>query len=152
MANALAFDASNLSTVNTVELLTKVTKSVVIHGFSFTEALEHALKHSFMLGKHSNVFHFTPEHVTQYLWAHKDYQPWGTLLPLQCPQCGILNGWTVTFLRHNHGYGIECSNGSCGKVNGKKLTERISFEAPRPDFSDLINVGKDAAWMKMVAK
>ena len=72
--------------MNIIDLLSKVTQSVVIHTFNFTEALEQMLKENFKLGKSTNVLHFTftPDCVTKYMWAHKEYQPWGHKLPLQC--------------------------------------------------------------------
>ena len=143
--NALAFDVERLSTLNTVDLLPKITQSVVIHGFNFTEALEKALKENFKLGRHTNVFHFTPDCVTKYLWAHKDYQPWGHKLPLQCSQCGIFKPWVSCFLKDSQGYGLECRNVECGRLKGK---ERESFQAPKPD-APFLTMGKNAGWLKL---
>ena len=64
MGNTLAFDAKWLSTINAMHLLSSITQLVVIHGFNFTEALEHTLKESFRLGRHTNVLHFAPNCVT----------------------------------------------------------------------------------------
>jgi hypothetical protein len=52
MENALAFDAEDLSTVNTSILLANLTKSVIIKRFEFTNALEYGLKESSTLCKH----------------------------------------------------------------------------------------------------
>jgi hypothetical protein len=144
--NALAFDAEDLSTLNTVDLLSKVTQSVVIQGFNFAEALEHTLKESFKLGRHTNVFHFSSDHVTQYLWAHKDYQPWGKKLPLQCPQYGILQPWRQVHLKNTGGYGMECKNMDCGKLNRR---ECYSFQVLKPEGSSFFNVGKNGGWLKL---
>jgi len=138
--------------VNTVDLLTKVTKSVVIHGFDFTEALEHTLKQCSMLGKHSGIIHFTPHCITRYIWAHKDYQPWGQRLPLQCSQCGILNPWTIAYLKEQQCYGVECKNLSCGVIGGRTLYECHSFTVAHPDGSTLLSVGKDYGWLKATVK
>lgn len=42
--------------------------------------------------------------ITQYLWAHRDYQPWGQTLLLQCPQCRVINPWISAFVKHIQGY------------------------------------------------
>ena len=41
--NTLAFDAEHLSAVNSVDILMKVIKHTIIHGYQFYDALEHAL-------------------------------------------------------------------------------------------------------------
>jgi hypothetical protein len=148
IGNALAFDAEGLTALNTVGLLADVTKSTVIHGFDFTAALEHALKQSHTLGKHSNIIHLTPHSITQYLWAHKDYQPWGRKLAVQCPQCGILNPWISIYLPAEQAYSFECRNEGCGKIKGRMVKERHSFMVPRPDNSAMFQLGKDCGWLK----
>jgi hypothetical protein len=90
VANALAFDAKRFSTVNAVDILPKVVKHTIIHGYTFHDALEHALNQGIPLGRHTNVVHIAPHAVIKYVWAHKVYQPWGQESPVQCPQCGIL--------------------------------------------------------------
>ena len=116
MQNALAFNAEDLSTVNTALLLANLTKSLVVEGFEFTTALEHGLKENSMLRKHSGVIHLAPNNITRYVWAHKEYQPWGEKIPAQCPQCGLLNPWEIASLGKGD-YGIECKNKDCGAVH-----------------------------------
>lgn len=149
MGNALAFDAKNLSTVNTVGLLTHVTKSMVIHGFAFTPALENALKECLTLGKHTGIIHFTPRSATKYLRAHKEMQPWGHKLPLQCPQCCRLNAWTLVFLEI--GYQIECKHQDCGEIGGRRVARPFSFPAPRPQDFELLGTGT-SKWLKFSAE
>jgi hypothetical protein len=146
----LAFDVECLSTINTADLLSKVTQSVVIHGFNFTKALKHALKESIRLGRHTNILHFTPDCITKYSWAHKDYQPWGYRLPLQCPQCGILQPWVSAYLKDSDGkttgYGIECKNVDCSRL---QRGERWSFEVWCPKKSVIIAASvKHATWIR----
>ncbi|KIM58291.1 hypothetical protein SCLCIDRAFT_10278 [Scleroderma citrinum Foug A] len=82
-----------------------VTKSIVIHGFKFTSALEHVLKESMALGMHTGIMHFLL--VAKYVWTHQDYQPWGQPLPMQCPQCGAVKKWKL--VQHWDGsYSFEC--------------------------------------------
>lgn len=149
--NALAFDAERLTCAVTASLLTDVTKGVIIHGFEFTEALEHKLKESSALGQHTNVFHFTSDGVTKYLWCQKDYQPWGHRLELQCSKCGVLQPWKVAYT--DAGYGVECKNDDCGKGDGSHGTERNSFNIPRPAESGserrYIMVKTDSRWLKV---
>ncbi len=151
VANALAFDSMSLSTVNTVDILTKVTKSVVIHSYSFTPALEHTLKQCLTLGKHTNLLHFHSDSVTYYLWAHRDYQPWGKKLPLQCPNCGILNPWASTTMKD--GYNFNCKNLKCGEGDSKAVS-RFAFQVLRPVDSIMIPTGRESGgaasrWLKL---
>ena len=150
----MAFDAPRLSTVNTVDILTKVTKSVVLHSYQFTSALEHTLKQCLTLGKHTNLLHFHSDSVTYYLWAHRDYQPWGKRLPLQCPQCGILNPWASTFMKDVDGYKLECKNSNCGKVDGRRVKDRFVLQVLRPANSIIIPTGRESGgaasgWLKL---
>jgi hypothetical protein len=152
VADAIAFDAVNLSTTNTWDILTKINKSVIIHGFEFEKALEHALQLCPTFGKHSGVIHFTPQSVTAYKWAHKVYQPWGTKLPLQCPQCGVLNSWSSVSLQNAGyvGYGIECKNDCCGKTGSGNPKEPHSFTVRQPVNSTMLSMNKGAGWLKIV--
>jgi hypothetical protein len=65
--NAIAFDTKQLSTLNASDFLMKVIKSVVIHGFNFAQALEHALKECAVPGKHTNILHITPSYIIHYV-------------------------------------------------------------------------------------
>jgi hypothetical protein len=156
VSDALAFDAKHLSAVNTVDLLAKLTKSIVIHGFKFTEALKHSLRHCSTLGRHTGIVHLAHDHAAKYSWAHRDYQPWGQVLPLQCVQCGVLDPWVSTYIKHLDGYRLECRNPDCGKVPGEVFKEPYAFQVARPANSVLLSVGKQqggtaSGWMKVAA-
>jgi hypothetical protein len=99
------------------------------------------------LGRHTGILHFTPQCVMQYEWAHKEYKPWGYTLPLQCPQCGILNPWSLAYL--NDGYAVECKNEDCRDVGGR-TGHRYSLRVTRPAGSVLLNAGKDSGWLRTV--
>jgi hypothetical protein len=132
--------------VQTANLLSGLTRSVVTHGFGFVESLEEQLRHCFKLGRHTNVVHFTSEHVTKYLWAHKDYQPWGFKLYLQCPQCGILKPWESAVHVPN-GYRYVCKNRECGHAMG---TQPYNFKVDRPEETGShIVVTGDSRWLKV---
>jgi hypothetical protein len=150
--DALAFDAKHLAAVRTAELLTNLTESVIIEGYNFTEALEHNIKECLSLGKHTNVIHLTLTSITRYLWAHKEYQPWGQRLSLQCPQCGILNPWETTFSQRIPGYSVGCKNDSCGKEYGTMRVEPHSFIVPKPTDCALLKQYEGAGWMKAPLK
>lgn len=154
VANTLAFDTPNLSPVNTVDLFTKVTKSVIINGFKFIPALEHTLRQCLTLGRHTNIIHIYPQGVTRYIWAHRDYQPWGLRLPLQCQQCGILNPWVSTFLRAIDGYRLECKNPNCGIVGGRRVNQPSVLQVEKPKGGELLSTGRESkgsasGWLKL---
>jgi hypothetical protein len=144
--NALAFDAEDLLTVNTSILLANLTKSVVIEGLEFTNALEHGLKESSTLRKHSGVIHLASNRATRYVWTHKVYQPWGETPPVQCPQCGWLNPWVMAS-QGNRNYGMECRNPNCGAGSGR---HPFRFDTGCPEGGVLLsNPGGDGSWMKI---
>ena len=155
MGNAIAFSAKHLTAINTIDLLTKVTKSVVIHGFEFVKALEHTLKQCFVMGRHTGLVHITPDSATKYAWAHKDRQPWGTPSPLQCPSCGILNCWTSVY--ENAGddlksYTMECMNKKCSYQGSRRVGDPFSFHAVLPEGSTTLGKPKDdGVWLKIPA-
>lgn len=132
----------------------KVTKSVIIHSFEFSQALEHSLKQCITLERHISIIHFV-EHIIKYFWTHWDYQPWGQILPLQCPQCGILDPWALVFVKQIQGYRLECKNQDCGKADGKTLKEPYSFQVVRPLDSVILSAGREhggcaSGWLKLI--
>jgi hypothetical protein len=133
--------------------LTKVTKSVVIHGFDFVEALEHTLKQCSVMGKHTGVVHITPNSATKYAWAHKVHQPWGITSPLQCPTCGILNPWTTVYADASDElkpYILECSNKKCGQKDGTRVEEQFSFRVGLPEGSTRLGKPREeGVWTKV---
>jgi hypothetical protein len=151
VANALAFDANRLSTVNTVDLITKVIKSTIIHGFEFSKALQEVLRQCPALGRHTNVYHFAPPSIIKYLWAHKEYQPYGVPCPVQCPQCGILKPWVIIRAKtpQSDGYNLECRNGRCGMVGNMRVKLPYGFRARRPPGSTLLSTAKDGGWLQL---
>jgi hypothetical protein len=143
-----------LSPVNTVDLFTKVTKSVVINGFDFISALEHTLKQCLTLERHTNVVHIHPSGITKYIWAHRDYQPWGKRLPLQCWECRILNPWVSTFVKAWEGYKLECKNPSCGMIGSRRVSQCGALDVKKPEGGVLLSTGRESkgsasGWLKL---
>ncbi|KAF8125373.1 hypothetical protein EV363DRAFT_1453937 [Boletus edulis] len=66
-----------------------LTESVVIRGHSFDDAVPIALANSNELKRHSGVYTLLLStdrklvNTTKYLWAHRDYRPWGKDVPIQ---------------------------------------------------------------------
>jgi len=149
VSDALAFDAKNLSTVNTIELVMKLCKQIIILGEEFSSALRQSLRECVTVGKHTNIVHLGVGSARKYIWAHKDYQPWGNKLPLQCPQCGKLKPWVVTYMQKDKEYRAKCENGRCGEVGGRKTREAILFSFPYPEGISSIKVGGDACWLEV---
>ncbi|KIM50695.1 hypothetical protein SCLCIDRAFT_144838, partial [Scleroderma citrinum Foug A] len=76
-----------------------LTRLVVIYEFQFTEAIEKVLTESPLLDMHTGVVHLAwresadgadPLKGCKYIWMHRDCQPWGQTLPIQCPKCGTV--------------------------------------------------------------
>ncbi|KAG9317916.1 hypothetical protein JVU11DRAFT_2148 [Chiua virens] len=75
VCHALAFNAVNLLPIKTADLLMNITKSVVLCDIKFVNALEEALKHATMIGKHTAIIHIMKQKTTKYVWTHKKYKP-----------------------------------------------------------------------------
>lgn len=134
----------------------RVTKSVVIHGFDFTHALEHVLKESAHLGMHTGVVHFSLGdqgdanvlEVVKYVWAHRDYQPWGVELPMQCPQCGAVQKWASVQTRDG-GYMYECVYPRCGYDGNARRAWPHTMTVERPKGATLLKSnGGQGGWMR----
>jgi hypothetical protein len=137
-----------------MDLVMKVTKSLVINGYDFHNSLDHSIRLCVEMGKHTGVIHITPSTAQKYVWAHKVIQPWGTCLPLGCDRCGVLNPWKSTFVREGgrEGYALECRNRKCGKAaNGGKNVERHTLTILRPSDSDRLGGGKRSGWLRYPA-
>ncbi|KAF8141807.1 hypothetical protein EV363DRAFT_1443744 [Boletus edulis] len=149
IANALAFDANHLSPIITADLLMKITKSVVIHGFRFVQALEYGLQECITLGRHTGIVHFADTVVTKYLWTNRKSQPWGQPIALQCPQCGILEPWVSVYVPQIPAYRFQCRNKDCGK-RGETKKEVYAFQISRPPNYEMLNGASGSGWMKVV--
>ncbi len=126
----------------------KITKSVIIHEFDFTKALETALKECLMLGKHTNIVHFTQHDTMMYIWVNKTFQPWGKMLPLQCLQCGILDPWQKVYIQTPSGYRVECQNKNCGRISGGECSYVFEVRCPK-DLVPLGSANDTSGWMNI---
>ncbi|KAF8122330.1 hypothetical protein EV363DRAFT_1405026 [Boletus edulis] len=85
----IAFDAPRFHSTVAWSFLVILTESVVIRGHSFDDAVPIALANSNELKRHSGVYTLLLStdrklvNTTKYLWAHRDYRPWGKDVPIQ---------------------------------------------------------------------
>ena len=89
-SHALAFDATRLVAPVTCELLMKLTWDIAVNAFDFTHALKTLLQDVCDLSWHMSNVYLTPNGAHCYTWTHRDIQPWGKHLPIQCFQCGVV--------------------------------------------------------------
>lgn len=150
LKHMLAFDAPRLVTSNTTGLLTKLTRNVVVHHIEFVTALEHLLRDETELGMHTGLVHITPDAAMRYIWTHRQTQPWGKYIPVQCPECFVVQQWATVWLDSST-YSFECINDMCGWKGKKKVAERYQFLAERPEGVELLHMKKvtGASWMKL---
>jgi hypothetical protein len=95
------------------------------------------------LGRHTNVILMMTDTLagnlsaTRYFWTHIDYRPWGYHMPIQCPDCGIVDAWHAA-TKHRV-YSFECKNRRCRKL--------LTFE--QPAGSQLLMPGKtgSSSWL-----
>lgn len=148
--HSLAFDAPHLQALTTAELLMRLTRGTVIHGYQFIKCLEESLQEVGELGRHSSILHFHQGTTTRYTWAHKNIQPWGKRNPVQCPVCGIFQKWEGVYMS-NGDYLFKCKNLVCGDQGGE--VARYCFLVKRPPSTTIILHNKRQtpwAWLKVV--
>jgi hypothetical protein len=129
----------------------KLSRNVLVHQISFTIALEYLLRDESKLGMHTGVVHITPDTVMRYIGSHRDIQPWGKTIPIQCPVCFVVQKWTSVWLLSS-AYLFECINDVCGWNGKEKVAERYQFEVIRPEGLKLLHMKKAAgtSWIKLV--
>ena len=146
----LAFDTARLLTITTSELLMMLTRNVIINGFKFTQTLKFLLQDMSELGRHTSIIHFTSEGMTQYMWTHRDIQPWGEHLPVQCFKCSIIQKW-VSISQEPGSYAYECSNDHCRWVGNRKVGKQLKFVKMCPEGVAFLHKNRAhmSLWMKV---
>ena len=149
--NGLAFDAARLVTSHATGLLMKLSRNMLVHQIGFAVALKHLLQDESELGMHTRMVHITPNVVMCYIWSHRDIQPWGKSIPMQCPTCVIMQKWTSIWLP-SATYLFECINDTCSWNGKQKVAERYQFEVIQPEGVELLHMKKatGVSWMRFV--
>ena len=145
-----------------MESLIRITRSVVIYSFQFTKALEQVLTESPLLGMHTGIVHLAWSQSDneadllkgcKYVWTHRDHQPWGQPLPIQCPQCGTVQKWSSIYL-NDGSYKFECTYIKCGDRGNERHGPRHTISVQRPEVGEMLPKcnGGQGAWMKTPIK
>lgn len=85
---SIAFDARRFHPSTAWSFLITLTEQVVLQGHPCADAVPIALGKSNNLNRHSGIYVLLPSldrkfiNTTRYLWAHRDYRPWGKDLPV----------------------------------------------------------------------
>ncbi|KAF8125344.1 hypothetical protein EV363DRAFT_1453919 [Boletus edulis] len=152
----IAFDAPRFHSTVAWSFLVILTESVVIRGHSFDDAVPIALANSNELKRHSGVYTLLLStdrklvNTTKYLWAHRDYRPWGKDVPIQCPSCcATQEKWHRVRSTDPRVYRFQCKNPHC-------VSDRLHqvgpywFEVKKPKRVKMLSQGKSskAAWTK----
>ncbi|KAG2742625.1 hypothetical protein P692DRAFT_20749050 [Suillus brevipes Sb2] len=114
----IAFNAIRFQPSFSAHLLLAFCELVLIQRVSIQQAFPDMLGQSYKLGRHSDVLlllkHDTNSvRVFKYCWTHSLLRPWGNFLPLQCPDCGLVDAWTSA--NHQKEYSFECKGENCRK-------------------------------------
>ena len=127
--------------------------------FEFSRALEQALMECPALGMHTGAVHLMWSQLVggaellegyKYVWTHRDRQPWGEPLLIQCKQCGTVQKWSSIYIKNNGSYRFECTYSKCGYDGDERKRNRLQFTVQRPEgavFLPKCNGGQ-GAWMK----
>ncbi|KAG0707204.1 hypothetical protein DFH29DRAFT_897504 [Suillus ampliporus] len=164
ISSTVAFTATRFRPSSFSRLMITFAQSVLIEGFSLRKAFPDIVDQS-GLGMQSDVILMTvipgnnydspagPLQSTRYLWGHSTTRPWGTPLPLQCPQCGCLAAWKKTHADFSRKCIIfECSYTGCGRAN-RKPSERLprkKYTCQAPKGSKMLPGGtQGACWLEI---
>ncbi|KAG2742478.1 hypothetical protein P692DRAFT_20748167 [Suillus brevipes Sb2] len=142
---SIAFTAPRFQPNFTGLLLLAFAEQVIIESYHIAHAFPHMLGQSNKLGRHTDIILMMTDTLTgnlsavRFFWTHIDYRPWGFHMPIQCPDCGIVDAWRSA-TKHRV-YRFECKNRRCGKL--------YTFE--QPPGSQLLMPGKtgSSSWMSI---
>ncbi|KAG1818403.1 hypothetical protein EV424DRAFT_1347668 [Suillus variegatus] len=112
---AIAFNAVRFQPSFSAHLLLAFCELVLIQRHSIQQAFPDMLGQSYKLGCHSDVFLLLKHNINsvdvfRYYWTHSHLRPWGNFLPLQCPDCGLVDSWNSA--NHQKEYSFECQTRS----------------------------------------
>ncbi|KAG1728013.1 hypothetical protein EDB19DRAFT_1832909 [Suillus lakei] len=103
VASAIIFSTTQFQPLVTMNFLLALAEQVIVEQLDISKVFPDLLTLSSRLGQHTKVILMTREDahgmhnllVTQFAWAHLQTQPWGILVPGQCPLCGSTNSWST---------------------------------------------------------
>ncbi|KAG9312778.1 hypothetical protein JVU11DRAFT_6190 [Chiua virens] len=155
-SSTIAFDAVHLHPSACWPFVVFLIEGVFIEQHAIESAVPHALGHSNKLGQHSGVYLFTRAtdrlKITRYVWSHRDFRPWGNILPLQCSFCGTPQQWSRT-MDTNNSYTYECRYQKCGldPRTGQQVHPRGKLTFTKPEGATVLQQGKTrvSAWMRL---
>ncbi|KAH0826511.1 hypothetical protein J3R83DRAFT_5518 [Lanmaoa asiatica] len=155
-SSAIAFDAVRLHPSTCWPFVVFLIEAMFIEQHDVEAAVPHALGHSNKLGQHSGVYLFARAtdclKITKYFWAHRDFRPWGHILPPQCPFCGSPQQWKRK-MATDHSYTFKCRYRRCGfdPKTGKKAHPRGKLEFRKPEGAKVILQGKTrvSGWLSL---
>lgn len=157
----MAFDAPRLHPSTCWPFVVFLSESMIIDGQDLDSAMPHALANSSKLGRHSGVYTFCrvdDRLVTKrYVWAHRDFRPWGKALPIQCPVCGTPQRWKRKYVQDDSAsaYTFYCRYKDCGRdpVTGS-VSHRGQIVVRKPEGIQAISLGKNkcSGWLSVVVR
>lgn len=134
---------------------------MLIEGQDLESAMPRALANSNKLGRHSGVYTFSQVGdqvlTTRYVWADRDFRPWGQTLPAQCPVCGSPQRWKRKYrpgADESAMYEFSCRYMDCGKdlVTGLMLSPRGHIVVRKPQGVKFVPLtkGNCSGWLSVV--
>ena len=117
-------------------LILDMTQRVILESYDVSDFIGHLIAASPVIGRHTSIVHLsiTAEGMksVQYVWAHKNMQPWGKRLPAQCDKCGSFRSWdkpgSIPASDSNRGgYSFRCTGTT---QNGSNCTHIITSYQP----------------------
>ncbi|KAG1750984.1 hypothetical protein EDD22DRAFT_957842 [Suillus occidentalis] len=103
VTSAIIFSATRFQPLVATNFLLALAEQVIVEQLDISKAFPGLLALSSRLGQHTKVILMIREDahgvhnllVTQFARAHTQTQPWGILVPGQCPLCSSTNSWST---------------------------------------------------------
>ncbi|KAH0826483.1 hypothetical protein J3R83DRAFT_5486 [Lanmaoa asiatica] len=155
-ASAIAFDAVRLHQTACWPFVVFLAEALFIEEHDLEVAVPCALGHTNKLGLHSGVYVLTRVAdsltITKYFWSHRDFRPWGHVLPVQCQVCGTPQQWK-RIVGNDFSYIFKCGYQRCGlhRTSGNFVRPRGQIEVRRPEGARTLLPGKTrySGWLSM---
>lgn len=161
-SSAIAFDADRLHPTSCWPFVVFLCEAIFIEGHKLDTAVPHALANSNKLNLHSGVYIFSRAAgrvvVTKYFWSHRDFCPWGNILPVQCPECGTPQKWNRKVEENGQGkdgvkYKFICRYKYCGEdpVTGAQISRRGQVIVQKPKGVQMVSQGSTTVkgWLSL---
>jgi hypothetical protein len=140
-----AFTAYGLIPSLLSTFLIDMAHRVIVEGFDISRWMTNLLDSSPIAARHTSIIHLRETegviHGLEYVWAHRQMQPWGSPLPPQCPRCFSFRPWAERKKTTDSRVVFSCKGKSkgmvCGYLDKADRPSNLRDAPPRSDWITL---------------